>query len=507
MTRVAVLADVGQHVYHVGDEAMGLAAADELTSRGFDVVLLSRDPEQTQDGYGHPAVPTLEFPWSPAEREDYLRRIQDHLAGSSSLSESDPALALREQLASVDAVLIAGGGNLNSRYGWLLYERAAVAAMARSLGKPVVVSGQTLGPVLTARDAQVLAEMLQGAQLVGVRESTSARIARELGVEAVHGLDDASFLAEPALPDDGGPAAPQDAARPVARYEAPAGDYVAVTFAPGGDDDFRSGVAAALDQLHAKTQLPAVFIPHMGVPGNIDADAGMHAEIAALMSTPAVLVPVVAAREAARLTRGASLVVTTRYHPAVFAVSAGVAAVALSVEAYSDARLRGALENWGMDDFVLSLPALQEGLLNEALLEAWERRAETARHLKAVLESRTRDAGIWWDRVAAVLQADAAAAPDVSAVPGATGLTPSARLEGRGEWAAAENALRRQFYPQSLLAARLAAEEERVQSFTAPIDRALEQERTAHQRLAGSRTVQTALGLHSSLSKFRRHRA
>ncbi|MCC3292213.1 polysaccharide pyruvyl transferase family protein [Arthrobacter sp. zg-Y1110] len=505
MTRVAVLADVGQHVYHVGDEAMGLAAADELTRRGFDVVLLSRDPDQTQDGYGHPAVSTLEFPWSPAEREDYLRRIQAHLAGASSLPESDPALALREQLASVDAVLIAGGGNLNSRFGWLLYERAAVAAIARSLGKPVVVSGQTLGPVLTARDAQVLAEMLQGAQLVGVRESTSAGIARELGVDAVQGLDDASFLADPALPD-GGAAVQQDAARPVPRYEAPAGDYVAVTFAPGGDEDFRSGLAAALDQLHAKTQLPAVFIPHMGVPGNIDADAGMHAEIAALMDTPAVLVPVVEAREAARLTRGASLVVTTRYHPAVFALSAGVAAVALSVEAYSDARLRGAMENWGMDDFVLSRPALQEDLLDEALLEAWERRAETASHLKAVLEFRTRDAGIWWDRVAAVLQADTSAAA-VSAAPGATGLSPSARLEGRGEWAAAETELRRRFYPQSLLAARLAAEDERVQSFTAPIYRALEEERTAHQRLAGSRTVQTALGLHSSLSKFRRHRA
>lgn len=32
--RVAILGDIGQHVYHVGDDAMTHAAVDELDARG-----------------------------------------------------------------------------------------------------------------------------------------------------------------------------------------------------------------------------------------------------------------------------------------------------------------------------------------------------------------------------------------------------------------------------------------------------------------------------------------
>ncbi|WAP51751.1 hypothetical protein OL239_18800 [Arthrobacter sp. ATA002] len=60
--RIAVLADLGQDVYHAGDEAMGHAAADELRRRGLQVLLLSRNPEQTQRLFGCRAAATLPFP-------------------------------------------------------------------------------------------------------------------------------------------------------------------------------------------------------------------------------------------------------------------------------------------------------------------------------------------------------------------------------------------------------------------------------------------------------------
>lgn len=497
MTRVAVLADLGQQVYHVGDEAMGHAAVDKLRRRGHDVVLLSRDPAQTRRIFGHPAVPTLQFPWSPAEREDYLRRIRAD--GGAQLPPGDPALALRAELESVDALLIAGGGNLNSRYGWLLYERAAVAAVARSLGKPVVVSGQTLGPVLTAQDAGVLAGMLRDAALVGVRESTSARLAADLGVAAERGLDDASFLADPPAPGAGSQeaeSAPGLPAGPGLRDAVPEGPYVAVTLAPGGDAGYRRALAGALDRLHARTQLPTVFVPHMDVPGSSNIDGGIHADVAALMGTPHVLTPIADARSSASLTRGASLVVSTRYHPAVFALAAGIPAVALAVDAYSDARLRGAMENWGLADFVLALPALQGGLLDDALAEAWERRGEITAHLAGLRASLGSVAEKWWDAVAAVL-----ADPEAARQP--AGFTAPAALPATGSWKRSDEDLRRRFYPQSLLEARQAAEDERVRSHAAPLEQALEEERAAHGRLAGSRTVRTALAVHRVYSRLR----
>ncbi|WAP51750.1 polysaccharide pyruvyl transferase family protein [Arthrobacter sp. ATA002] len=252
-------------------------------------------------------------------------------------------------LSECDGVLVAGGGNLNSRYGWLLYERAAVVAVARALGKPVVISGQTLGPQLTAPDAAELARMLESAAMSSMREPASLQLARSLGATAVAGLDDASFL-EPgeisgaelgsgidALPDSG---------------------YVAVTVAPTSADtgDFPARLGAELDALHERTGLPAVFIPHMGVGSDRGWDLESHTRIADSMSTPLQQLPVLPARQVAALTAGASLVVTSRYHPAVFALSAGVPVVGLATDTYSGVRIAGAMGNWGMADFALPCP-------------------------------------------------------------------------------------------------------------------------------------------------------
>ena len=56
-----------------------------------------------------------------------------------------------DAIATMDAVVVSGGGNLNSRYGWLLYERAAAVRAAEHAGVPVYVTGQSLGPVLNPR--------------------------------------------------------------------------------------------------------------------------------------------------------------------------------------------------------------------------------------------------------------------------------------------------------------------------------------------------------------------
>lgn len=77
MVRVAIQGDIGQQVYHVGDEAMVHAAVEQLKRRGIcSVVLLTRDPAQTRVHFGAEldAAPTLVFPWPPVDRERYLGR-------------------------------------------------------------------------------------------------------------------------------------------------------------------------------------------------------------------------------------------------------------------------------------------------------------------------------------------------------------------------------------------------------------------------------------------------
>ena len=507
--RIAVLADLGQDVYHAGDEAMGHAAADELRSRGLEVLLLSRNPEQTEQLFGCPAAATLPFPWPPAEREAYLQQIRSHLQGSAELPAEDPARALIRVLSECDGVLVAGGGNLNSRYGWLLYERAAVVAVARALGKPVVVSGQTLGPQLTAPDTIALAEMLESAELTSMREPASLQLARGLGVAAVAGLDDASFLAtvgfpagEPAAvePVTGKPA-PGEPEGADARTEGlPDNGYVAVTVSPSSDvpGDFWARLGEQLDALYRRTGLPAVFIPHMGIGAERGWDIDSHARIAASMTAPSVQLPVLPARQVAALTTGASLVLTSRYHPAVFALSAGVPVLGLATDTYSGVRLAGAMGNWGLADFVLPLPALYEGLLEPALAEGWQRRTEISGHLAAVLPSRSAWSRSWWDAVAAVFSGQPPAHGTVADLPGA------APFGASGAWLAAAQRSAAGFYPRSRMEAQAGVEEDRIRSYMQQQSREFAELQAEHQRLPPSRTVTTALSLHRAYAKLLR---
>ena len=105
--------------------------------------------------------------------------------GRDSLAPDDSARAVVDAVAGADGVLIAGGGNLASTWPLHVYERAALAGIAARLGRPLVVSGQTLGPDLRGRDRELVADLLRSAAAASaVRESTSQRLAADLGVDA-----------------------------------------------------------------------------------------------------------------------------------------------------------------------------------------------------------------------------------------------------------------------------------------------------------------------------------
>lgn len=400
--RIAVLGDVGQPVYHVGDEAMTHAAVQELERRGLtNVVLLSRDPANSQQRFRCASVRTLAFPWPPLERESYF----DAVAADDAPEE---ARRLADTLRTCDALLIAGGGNLNSMYGWLLYERAAVAATARKLGLPVVISGQTLGPTLVRRDRDVAAELVSNAVVLGAREATTLDLGRKLSKNnnnVVPCLDDASFYASTSRNSQ----------------EQPAGAYIAATFASGTGsmppETFVKHVAASLDHAAQITGLPVVFLPHMATVGASDGDEAMHLRIAQEMEAKNVeLRPIADAASTAALTAGASMVITSRYHPAVFATDALLPCVALVVEDYGEARLRGTLANWGLGGFALSLPAVVGPAFRGAITEAWNRRAEIRDHLEAAHPTLREHYDHWWDAVVRGLDGSALEAPPLPTI-------------------------------------------------------------------------------------------
>lgn len=400
---VIVIGDIGVvgGMFHIGDEAMFEASCDRLRDRGLEVVGVSSAPEESAARYGIRTLPRLGFEGldRPAARAR-AQLLESAAAGRATLSAGDPAAAVLRELDTATGVLNAGGGNLASRWPIHIDERSTLAAMARARGLPVVVSGQTFGPDLDPGDTEILTRMLRDAALVSVREPDSLAWAHTQGLEPELGVDDASFLAEGDGAASGDPtpgsAADLDREREV---------VVSLSgwFAGRPAAEVEQRIAELLDDA-ARRVGPIVFHAHFG-PVDPDApaagDAALHERVRARMSEPSRVVPTGDSVGAARLARGAALLITSRYHPAVFAAPAGVPILALSADAYTKIKLGGALGHWGQD-VVLDMDDLADGPALLTRLDA--ERGLIADAAARRLPPHRAEARRWWDHVAAALR-------------------------------------------------------------------------------------------------------
>ena len=405
--RVLVIGDIGQHTYHVGDEAMTIASAQALSEGGAAVTLMTRDVGHSARYIGaavnHEAViheaahheagapyaylPFFLFPWAPAERELTLAALECVLAQLHADRERPSVTELvalpqvqalpevlhplaqtvermvefADAIATMDAVVVSGGGNLNSRYGWLLYERAAAVRAAEHAGVPVYVTGQSLGPVLSPEDAQVLERMLRTARSVTVREHSSLAWCRERGIDARLSVDDATdyLPASPArtLHYAEGVSAGQ------ALDELPE-RYVCVTVNECTEQQAQQ-IAHLLDNMWREHGYVPVFLSHFGDPQNPESgDIQVHQRIAEQLSpsTPATLLPILHADQSVTVHRAAAFTLTSRYHPAVFSAAAGIPVLALVPDAFTQMRVGGALSQYGLGEFTLPLGMLAGGV-------------------------------------------------------------------------------------------------------------------------------------------------
>jgi polysaccharide pyruvyl transferase WcaK-like protein len=281
-----------------------------------------------------------------------------------------------------------------------IFERGTIGEIARLLGKPLVVSGQTIGPHLDDDDRALVATLLSSAALVGLREQPSHALSAEIGVPAEllnKTVDDASFLAEQ-VGDDLADVAP-DTAAPYA--------LVSLSTHVGVEDRgaFQQAVADLLDHVVAETGLAVRFYAHFASLDETESrgDTVMHdAVVARMTSTGAATLNEGDSVAAARLARGAALVISSRYHPAVFAVSGGVPTIGIPVDDYTTTKLTGALGNFGQSSLV-SAAQLVAGAAPAVASAVWNEREAIRSRGVAIAETNRRASTEWWNRVAAAL--------------------------------------------------------------------------------------------------------
>lgn len=436
--RVALLCDVDQTVYHVGDEAIASAEREQLERRGFTVVPVSRHEKYGPGGTAPAdAIDALTFPHDPQDRERYAEEIQQVLGGSdAALPAEDKLFRIREQLRGVDALVIGGGGNLNSRFGWLLLERWAMGLLAHSLGLPVVVAGQTLGPDLTAADRARLRDLFAIARVVAVRDEASAALARcvgPTGSAASAVLCSSDDAAAPILDqritgpaDDAHGAGTEaragtdDRADTDGRAGAVRGRTLSVTLgsaAPFDEDEYVTALAGIIDRAATALDATVEFVPHMADQDDPDSgDCRLNALVAARLDAPHRLAPIELAAASAARTCAADAVLTTRFHPLVFALASATPVLPIHLDRYGRVRMDGALANAGADQRSLSLehlladPAAVDAAIADLAHCADAPDASGPSHGAAALEAITGT----WDAIADALQGRDPSAPSPS---------------------------------------------------------------------------------------------
>lgn len=366
--------------YHVGDLAMLAANVERLRAARPDARIAVVCPAPA-DELGLGDVDALAPPEVPAAALDDRRAREAWLGGwRSDPRGTPPADRLRRRIGAAEAVIVSGGGNLDSAWPRLLLERAALVGAARAAGRPVLAVGQTLGPRLEPLDRSTLCALLADLDALGVREAGSFALARELGVapDRLHlQLDDAWGLASE--PGD---------------FELPAGAWIAVTAAGGPPEQpIWDGIAAQLERIARATGAALVLVPHAGRP---DADRELARRIASRLAggVECRVAPLLPPRAAVWLQRQAAITISWRYHPVVFSLAGGVPALAVHADDYTRTKLWGALDQLGLGDWSLAHGSAGQGALEPAALELWRRRREVGRHLAAraqALDARDRE--------------------------------------------------------------------------------------------------------------------
>ncbi len=173
----------------IGDEAMPHADRlnlKKLLDENVEIVMLSHDPEYTSRYHGERSVHDI-LGISVGPDEGFLRKAFSILASIFFLFGTvlqrlhirlrlwKSAREALDEIASSDLLFNVGGGNLNSIITDELYKKCTTYIAARILRKPVIVSGQTIGPFTRKFDAWYAKTALNLVHMITLRDKETSR--------------------------------------------------------------------------------------------------------------------------------------------------------------------------------------------------------------------------------------------------------------------------------------------------------------------------------------------
>lgn len=296
----------------------------------------------------------------------FLRRF-----GKTWLLTSQADRILKE-IREADLLYIVGSGAMNSLYASEgLCPRSLVILAGRIFGKRAVLSGQTIGPLTRSFDRWLAGASLNRAEVITLRDhGISREVLRQIGVVRPKILDvaDDAWALEAAPAERVEAALGQESLPP--RTHTPWIGVTArfLTTASLSEDELRDLFAEAFDQAVERFNAAIVFVPmfvHQDPAKDDRVEARRiigrmrHRERAFIVQgdhTPSVIKGILGRMD---------MVIGTRYHGVLFALSTARPAIAVSVSDYYTMKMTGVMRPMGQEAHLLQL----KGLTAEHLFE------------------------------------------------------------------------------------------------------------------------------------------
>lgn len=354
---------------HLGDDLITTEFLAGLASCLPDVVpvLLAHPSDGIAERFGcEVATSPVALATSSNRSGDSNRRSRDLVTQARLMAKgtlpADPLVAeVLAPFAEASALVLAPGGGLASRYSAeALMVCATEALIARAFGLPVFIEGPSIGPIEMRRDHTALAQLLNEATRLTVRDRSSSDAARRIGraVEPIVVPD----LATGSVRHTG--RAGEDAAAWLAARNVPADRAYALISLRDGFTDAKhlATVQAAVGALPEHTAL--IFVPHVADPHGAD-DLSILRDDAWAGAHLVPWDPTMGDAATVALVAGAFMTIGSRFHLSVLAASAGVRAVGLVGDEYDRLRLRALKGAPGFRAVELDAPEAAEAAVRE----------------------------------------------------------------------------------------------------------------------------------------------
>jgi len=370
--KILMIGGYGGH--DIGDEAMPHADILNLRAniKDLEIVMCSPDPAYTSKFHGERSihdVTGLAFKHDARLGTKFQVAMKTFLFLLGALAEClglhmrlwPTARSVLDEIVSADLLFNVGGGNLNSVIPQELYKKCTTYLVARILKKPIIISGQTIGPFTKRLDAFWARFCLNCVDMITFRDiDTSHKRLRAIGVSKPvmsDAADDAMTI----------PSISREEAEKLLRSQASASWWnlqaplVVVMNLKGSmkifkGEDRSSGLEREIDlMVNIADQLVRVynakifFLPTDYCPGVDDREA--HRDILSRMRFDSKAICVEEEYDDVTL-KGmiavADVAIGARYHFAVFAASTFVPFLGMASGVYQQTKLKGLADLCGL---------------------------------------------------------------------------------------------------------------------------------------------------------------